>query len=103
MRAFYKKGAVRSDEQAFNFHMRQTPLADTVGSSCIEEENKSTSNLNLSTSSRSYKPGISKSNSIVESNGSSNMNTPLQPNLPYNQINVSDYYQIFTKYFICYK
>lgn len=80
MRSFYKKAAVRSDEQAFNFHMRQQVFTDGVASSYIEEENKSTSNLNLSTSSRSYKPSAGKANSAVGSHDSFNISQPMQQN-----------------------
>lgn len=64
MRMMYQKTTARSDEQAFNIHMRQKPMLPADGS-LIEEENKSSSNLNLSTSSRSYKPGFNKSRSTA--------------------------------------
>lgn len=86
LRAIYQKGIARSDEQAFNFHMRQQILTNNENDSLIEEEAKCTSNLNLSTSSRAYRPGITKSKSISQSSGSqymyhpfSTVNVPLHP------------------------
>jgi len=71
MREGYQKIPARSDEQSFLPHKRQQPLIVVGGNSLIEEENKSKSNLNLSTSSRSYKPGISKAKSICSDDSTS--------------------------------
>lgn len=82
LRAIYQKGIARSDEQAFNFHMRQQVLTNNENDSLIEEEAKSTSNLNLSTSSRAYKPGITKSKSIIYSNESHTLGPNLMGQFP---------------------
>jgi cold shock CspA family protein len=73
MRMAYQKAPARSDEQAFSVHMRQPILDPKSKDSLIEEEVKSSSNLNLSTSSRCYKPGIAKSKSTIYSQPSGAM------------------------------
>ena len=70
MRMAYQKTGARSEEQAFNVNMKQQMLIPDNNGSLIEEEAKSNSNLNLSTSSRSYRPGIPKSKSSAYSNHS---------------------------------
>mmetsp|Transcript_5295 Transcript_5295/g.6061 ORF Transcript_5295/g.6061 Transcript_5295/m.6061 type:complete len:254 (+) Transcript_5295:511-1272(+) len=92
MRMAYQKGAARSEEQAFNPHVRQPMLMPDIKNSLIEEEIKSNSNLNLSTSSRSYRPGAIKPKSTIYSHHSaamsvssnSNYQTPqfTNPNIP---------------------
>jgi cold shock CspA family protein len=72
----YQRYTARSDEQALNVHMRQPILEIGDKHSLIEEENKSGSQLNLSTSSRSYRPGFNKSKSTVYSNDGSVLSTP---------------------------
>jgi hypothetical protein len=78
MRQMYKKSTARSDEQAFHMHLRQPMLISEGKGSSIEEEAKSNSNLNLSTTSRSYKPGIiiPKSNVYSQHSGNSVSSNP---------------------------
>uniref|UniRef100_A0A7S3NTR8 CSD domain-containing protein n=1 Tax=Euplotes crassus TaxID=5936 RepID=A0A7S3NTR8_EUPCR len=81
MRLAYQKGSgARSDEQAFNVQKRHPILMQNDKRSLIEEEVKSSSNLNLSTSSRSYKPGGPKSQHSFYSNPSGPMSVSSSSN-----------------------
>ena len=75
----YQRSSVRSDDQHFNFHTRQSELVVPNKNPLIEEETKSGNNLNLSTSSRSYRPGISKSKSIIFQNEDQSLSTSQKP------------------------
>jgi hypothetical protein len=79
-RQAYGKTKAFSDDQAFEMHNRQPTLVPDVKGSLIEEEAKSSSNLNLSTSSRSYKPGVAKTNYSVYSQHSDNVSVSSKPN-----------------------
>ena len=87
MRMAYQKTAARSEEQAFNVNMRQPILIPNNKSSLIEEEAKSSSNLNLSTSSRSYRPGSSKPKTNIYSHHSATMSVSSTSNYTTPQYN----------------
>lgn len=79
-RQAYGRTKASSDDQAFEIHNRQPTLVPNVKNSLIEEEAKSNSNLNLSTSSRSYKPGVAKSKYSAYSQHSDSMSVSSNPN-----------------------
>lgn len=84
--AGYHKMSAKSDEMSFQPHRLQEPLVNTEVHSLIEEENKSRSNHNLSTSSRSYRPpNVTRIKSMHAEMGNSMLGASVNTFYPPNQ------------------
>lgn len=103
MKMLYKKGDAKSEDKSFQSLYRHPILSLEGPNSLIEEENKTKSNLNLSTSSRSYKPGMMKAKSMHGNAANPTIHQPyagkytspttltsppIQQQFPYNSTNV---------------